>query len=95
MPAFTSNFGKISAAFEGFIVSSILIAAAVVSLFAGAISDSLGRTRSLAIGALLFALGAAVEAAAINLGMFVAGRCIAGFGEGVFLNTLVVWVVIH
>ena len=90
MPAFKSTFGPLSSSLEGFIVSSILISATLVSLFAGAISDSFGRTRSLALGSLLFAMGAAVEAAAVNLGMFITGRCVVGFGEGVFLSTLVV-----
>ncbi|KAL8792634.1 MAG: hypothetical protein Q9195_004762 [Heterodermia aff. obscurata] len=92
MPAFKSTFGPLSSSLEGIIVSSLLISATLVSLFAGAISDTLGRTRSLAIGALLFAMGAAVEAAAVNLGMFITGRCVVGFGEGVFLSTLVVYV---
>ncbi|KAG7005746.1 nonribosomal peptide synthase atnA [Physcia stellaris] len=92
MPEFTSAFGEISSSLEGIIVSSILISATFVSLFSGALSDSLGRTRCLAIGALLFAMGAAVEAAAVHLGMFIAGRCVVGFGEGMFLSTLVVYV---
>ena len=90
MPSFTASFGTLSSSLQGFIVSSILIPATVVSIFAGAVSDSLGRTRSLAIGALLFALGAAIEAAAVTLGMFIAGRCVVGLGEGLFLSTMVV-----
>ena len=90
MPEFASAFGEISSSLEGIIVSSILISATFVSLFSGALSDSLGRTRCLAIGALLFAMGAAIEAAAVHLGMFIAGRCVVGFGEGMFLSTLVV-----
>ena len=90
MPSFTTSFGTLSSSLQGIIVSSIMLSATIVSLFAGTVSDSLGRTRSLAIGALFFALGAAIEAAAVTLGMFIAGRCIVGLGEGLFLSTLVV-----
>jgi len=90
MPSFTDSFGALSPAVTGIVVSAILIAASVVSLFAGALSDSLGRTRAIAIGALLFAIGAAVEASAVTLGMFIGGRCIVGLGEGAFISTLVV-----
>lgn len=90
MPSFTASFGSLSSSLQGIIVSSILIPATLVSIFAGAVSDRLGRTRSLAIGALLFALGAAIEAAAVTLGMFIAGRCVVGLGEGLFLSTMVV-----
>jgi len=90
MPSFTDTFGVLSPAVTGIVVSSILIAAAVVTLFAGALSDSLGRTRAIAIGALLFAIGAAVEASAVTLGMFIGGRCLVGIGEGAFFSTLVV-----
>ena len=90
MPTFGDSFGPLSSFLEGFVVSSVLLPAGIVSLLAGAVSDKLGRTRSLAIGALFFALGAAIEAAAVSLGMFIGGRCIVGLGEGLFLSTLVV-----
>lgn len=84
------NFGPLSASLQGFVVSSLLIPATITALFAGAISDSLGRTRALAIGALLFAIGAALEAGAVDLAMLIIGRCIVGVGEGVFLSAMIV-----
>ena len=90
MPAFTEDFGELSPSMAGIVVSSVLLTATLTSLFAGALSDSLGRTRALALGAFVFAIGAALEAAAVDLGMFVGGRCIVGVGEGLFLSTLVV-----
>ena len=75
---------------EGFVVSSLLIPATITALFAGAVSDSLGRTRALAIGALLFAIGAAFEAGAVHLAMLILGRCIVGIGEGLFLSAMIV-----
>ena len=90
MPSFTNSFGALSSSLNGLVVSSILLPATFASLFAGALSDGLGRTRAVAIGALFFAMGAALEASAVNLGMLIAGRCVVGIGEGLFLSTLVV-----
>lgn len=75
---------------HGLVVSSVLLTTTLASLFGGAISDKLGRTRVIVIGALLFAIGAAIEAGAVNLGMFIAGRCIVGLGQGTNFSTLVV-----
>lgn len=90
MPSFTNSFGFLSSTMHGLVVSSILLPATFVSIFAGAFSDSLGRTRTVAIGALFFSIGAAFEASAVNLAMLIAGRCVVGIGEGLFLSTLVV-----
>ncbi len=90
MPSFTDTFGELSSFLHGLVVSSILLPATFASIFAGALSDSLDRTRAVAIGALVFAIGAALEASASNLGMLIAGRCVVGIGEGLFLSTLVV-----
>ncbi|EKG11904.1 Sugar/inositol transporter [Macrophomina phaseolina MS6] len=43
-------------------------------------------------GAAIFGIGAAIEAAANNLGAFIAGRVITGIGEGFFLSVLVVYI---
>lgn len=90
MPSFADSFGVLSSSLTGLVVSSIMLPATFASLFAGALADSLGRTRAVAIGGLFFAIGAALEASAINLGMLIAGRCVVGIGEGLFLSTLVV-----
>ncbi|KAM5444878.1 hypothetical protein MferCBS31731_000333 [Microsporum ferrugineum] len=91
MDSFTKAFGHPSPSLHGLIVSSILIPAAISSFLAGRVADVLGRPPAIAIGSAIFALGAAIEAAAVHLGMFVAGRVVAGIGEGLYLGTLVVW----
>ena len=90
MKSFVSDFGTQSAIVHGLIVSSILIPAAVSSVFAGRVADVLGRKTTIAVGALIFGLGAALEAGAVALAMFVTGRIIEGFGEGLYLGTMVV-----
>ena len=90
MPTFTDYFGHLSSSQHGIVVSSIMLSATAASLFAGSLSDTMGRSRAVAIGSLVFAVGAALEAAATTLAMFIAGRIIVGVGEGLFLSTLVV-----
>lgn len=90
MKSYVSHFGSEAPTIHGLIVSSILIPAALSSFFAGRVADVLGRPRAIAIGALIFGLGAAMEAGAVRLAVFVVGRCIEGAGEGLYLSTLVV-----
>lgn len=77
---------------HGLVVSSLLLTTTFASLFGGAISDRIGRTRVIVIGACLFSIGAAIEASAVTLGMFITGRCIAGLGQGTNFSTLVVYI---
>ena len=92
MKSYISDFGSLSATMHGLVVSAILIPAAISSSFAGRVADVLGRPKSIAIGALIFGLGAALEAGAVSIAMFVVGRIVAGIGEGLYLGTLVVQV---
>ena len=92
MKSYALEFGPQSATVHGLVVSSILIPAAISSFFAGRVADVLGRPKTIAIGALIFGLGAALEAGAVSIAMFVAGRIIAGIGEGLYLGNLVVQV---
>ncbi|KAI9738713.1 MAG: hypothetical protein M1834_008218 [Cirrosporium novae-zelandiae] len=92
MSSFEVSFGHLSSTFRGFVVSSILIPAAVASFFAGSLADSLGRPRAVVVGALIFGCGTALEAAAVHIAMFLMGRFITGIGEGLFLSTLVVYI---
>ncbi len=90
MKSFVSDFGALSATIHGLVVSSILIPAAISSCFAGRLADVMGRPKAIAVGAMIFALGAALEAGAVELAMFVFGRVVEGIGEGLYLGTLVV-----
>jgi DNA-directed RNA polymerase III subunit RPC2 len=85
MKDYIAQFGEQSAIVHGAIVSSILIPAALSS-----VADLLGRPKCIGIGALIFSVGAAIQAGAVHLAMFVVGRCIEGLGEGFFLGNLVV-----
>ena len=56
---------------------------ALTAPFAGAISDRIGRYKTLWIGMLVFFLGASIQTGANSHGMLVAGRLIAGGSVGV------------
>ncbi|CZR49825.1 uncharacterized protein FPRO_16033 [Fusarium proliferatum ET1] len=68
---------------------------AVVSLFtgggffgafaAGPMGDWLGRRLAIMIGAIIFCVGGALQAAGQNLSFFYAGRAIGGFGVGILV----------
>lgn len=90
MPSFTETFGVLSSALHGMVISSVLLSATFASLLAGPLSDSLGRTHAVALGAVILALGAALEASAFSIGMLIAARCVVGIGEGLFLSPVVV-----
>jgi MFS family permease len=91
MKDFKAEFGgSENATIHGLIVSSILVPAALSSFFAGHVADRLGRPKSICIGTFIFGLGAAIEAGAIHIAMFVVGRLVEGVGEGLFLGNLVV-----
>ncbi|PVH95298.1 putative MFS sugar transporter [Periconia macrospinosa] len=92
MERYIDDFGAFSSTIHGLIVSSILITAAISSFFAGRIADALGRIKCISLGGLIFSVGAAIQAAASHLGMFVAGRAVEGVGEGFFLGALVVYI---
>ena len=92
MDSFVKQFGNQSATVHGLLVSAILIPAAISSFFAGYLADKFGRPKGISIGTMIFGLGAAIEAGAVHVGMFVVGRCIEGIGEGLYLGTLVVYV---
>uniref|UniRef100_A0A0D2YEP6 Major facilitator superfamily (MFS) profile domain-containing protein n=1 Tax=Fusarium oxysporum (strain Fo5176) TaxID=660025 RepID=A0A0D2YEP6_FUSOF len=68
---------------------------AVVSLFtgggffgafaAGPMGDWLGRRLAIMIGAIIFCVGGALQAAGQNLSFFYAGRAVGGFGVGILV----------
>lgn len=90
MKDFKKSFGSQNSTIHGLIVSCILIPAALSSFFAGYVADRLGRPKGISIGVFIFGIGAAIEAGAVALPMFIVGRIIEGLGEGLFLGNLVV-----
>ncbi|BGP37168.1 hypothetical protein JCM10450v2_001074 [Rhodotorula kratochvilovae] len=87
MPWFEHEFGSFNATVHGVIVASILIPSVLSGVFAGAIADKISRKYSITLGCAIFAVGQGISAGAVKtIGMLIAGRLIAGFGEGLFLG---------
>jgi MFS family permease len=92
MPQFEKEFGSVSATVQGLLVSSIIATAALSALFSGALSDNISRTYTISLGAFVFSVGCAIACSAHALPQFFVGRCIAGFGEGIFTSSITVYV---
>ena len=59
------------------------------ALMAGDIADFVGRRTTVIIGCIIFIVGVALQTAASNLGLLVAGRLVAGFGVG-FVSAIII-----
>ncbi|CAF3531777.1 unnamed protein product [Fusarium graminearum] len=90
--SFKNTFGDFSATIHGVIVSTILIPGALTALVAGALAHRFGHVRLIAIGSIIFGIGAAIECGAPYLGVFIFGRLVKGIGEGLFLSNVYVQV---
>ena len=64
------------------VVSVTVGAAAVSALLAGPSCDVFGRKRVLLVASAIFTVGAVIMAAAMEIGMLLAGRIIIGLGVG-------------
>ena len=65
------------------ITSWVTLGALVGALVAGGMADKLGRRKTVLAAAVLFTIGAAIEALAPGTGILVIGRLVVGFGVGV------------
>lgn len=98
MPKFQAQFadqktGTISPTVQGLIVSSILLTASLASLASGPLSDRISRTRTIAVGAIVFAAGSTIACAAGTLAQLFVGRALAGVGEGLFISAVTVYAI--
>ncbi|KAK6074014.1 polyol transporter 2-like protein 1 [Seiridium cupressi] len=84
--------GDLTPFLVGFTVSLIMLTGAVPSISAGQLADSLGRHKVITLGAVLFGIGAAIEGSSYGLPQFLVGRALAGFGEGVYLSNVAVYI---
>ena len=92
MKQFADSFGVLRPTMRGFTVSLIMLTGAAPSLFAGQMADKWGRLTVSCAGALAFLLGVLLQVATEQLKVFLVGRAIAGFGQGIWLGNLIVYV---
>jgi MFS family permease len=86
MSSFTNAIGDLSPVMRGFTVSLIMMTGAMPSIFGGKLAERVGHLYVIMAGALLFAVGTAMEGGAESLAVFLAGRALAGLGEGLWLS---------
>lgn len=65
--------------------------AAIGALTAGLTIDTLGRRRTIQLGALISAIGAILQCAARNLAMILVGRIVAGWAVGILSMSVPVY----
>ncbi|KAI0395801.1 general substrate transporter [Xylariaceae sp. FL0594] len=92
MPAFQRSIAVLSPLERGLTVSLLLLAGTIPSLFAGVLADRFGHLRIVLAGAILFTIGAIVEASAFSLAALLVGRVFVGAGEGLYLGNLNVYI---
>ncbi|TGO22420.1 hypothetical protein BPAE_0169g00280 [Botrytis paeoniae] len=92
MSSFTSKIGDLSPLLRGFTVALIMMTGAMPSIFGGKLAEKIGHLYVVMSGSLVFALGTGMEAGADGLGVLLAGRALAGLGEGLWLGCVSVYI---
>jgi MFS family permease len=86
----TSNYCLFDSQVLTLFTSSLYLATLLTALLAAsAVTRARGRKASIAVGGLFFLLGSALDAAARNLAMLLAGRIALGIGLGFTCQVLV------
>src|SRR5450631_756276 len=73
---------SLSPAMVGWAASSAIWGCMLGAMFAGCLSDTIGRKNALIITAILFFISAVAASLATNLTQFILARCIGGLGIG-------------
>ncbi|KAM3074868.1 hypothetical protein ACMFMG_008282 [Clarireedia jacksonii] len=92
MSSFTDTIGDLSPVMRGFTVSLIMMTGAIPSIFGGKLAERVGHLYVIMAGALLFAVGTAMEGGAESLAVFLVGRALAGAGQGLWLSNVSVYI---
>ncbi|KAL5815338.1 hypothetical protein ACOSQ3_026123 [Xanthoceras sorbifolium] len=72
--------------------SSLYLAALAASFFASCVTRKLGRRVSMLLGGLIFLVGAAINAFAVNIIMLIVGRLLLGVGVGFSMQSVPLYV---
>jgi SP family arabinose:H+ symporter-like MFS transporter len=91
LPLVEKQFG-LTAAQEGWFVSSALVGCIIGVAFSGELSDRLGRKKPLFLAAVLFLLSALGCAFAPSLSLVIASRLLGGIGIGIASNVVPLYI---
>ncbi|KAA3474591.1 plastidic glucose transporter 4 isoform X1 [Gossypium australe] len=78
-----TSYNSVTLIWIGWVVSTLLAAAAVGSFTGGALADKFGRTRTFQLDAIPLIIGAVLTAIAQNVQTMIIGRLLAGIGIGI------------
>ncbi|KAI9047372.1 hypothetical protein LZ554_008818 [Drepanopeziza brunnea f. sp. 'monogermtubi'] len=94
MEAFGAAFPRVysDSGFKGWFVSTLLLAAWAGSLLNGFVADRLGRKIDIMIGVVVFTIGSAIQAGAVNIPMLFLGRAIAGLAVGMMTMVIPLYI---
>lgn len=82
LPSWEGYFNHPSGGILGTLSNGTTIGSLCVTPFIVLVGDRIGRRHMLMIGIILTIIGAAIQAGAVNFGMFLASRIIIGLGSG-------------
>jgi sugar porter (SP) family MFS transporter len=88
---FKDYFDDPNSAQIGTMVAILEIGALISALLSGRISDKIGRRRAIRYGAMLFAVGGALQAFALTFRILIISRFISGLGIGVLTQIVPVY----
>jgi predicted MFS family arabinose efflux permease len=74
--------GNPNAGLTGSVVAIYIAGEALGALMQTFVGDSLGRIRFMQMMCIVVTIGTIIQTAAVNIGMFLAGRALAGFAVG-------------
>ncbi|KAG4440613.1 hypothetical protein IFR05_003930, partial [Cadophora sp. M221] len=94
MESFGAKFPRVFAdsGFKGWFVATILLAAWFGSLLNGIIADRIGRKVDIMVSVVIFVIGSAIQAGAINIPMLFIGRAIAGLAVGMMTMVIPLYI---
>lgn len=82
LPSYTEYF-SLNTANLALMTASIWVGTMIANVFAGQLSDWMGRKQGMLVGAVATAIGVIIQTAAQNIAMFITGRIIIGVGAGI------------
>lgn len=80
-----------NARIQGIMVASWNIGCFISAILAIWLGDILGRRKTIFVGLFIMGIGEIIQASSYSLGQFIAGRVIAGFGNGFNTSTIPAW----
>ena len=81
--AFLEYFVPFPPSIKGALVSTFGAGSVFGVWFAGWSADYLGRKKTVMIGAIIALIAGIIQAAAVHIGMLIAGRIVGGFAVGI------------